>query len=176
MVTDNDGDEDGGRGDIAVARRLDSLYRRYAGWLRQTLRSRLGAAPDEADDLVQEAYARIARYTAADSDRHPKALLLTIARNLLRDSRGRAAYRLAAAAPRMVELGELLPIEPDQAEQLLLKQVVLGIPQPYRDVFILSRFTAMGYEQIAAHLGISQKTVKRRMTKALEHCARQLRY
>jgi DNA-directed RNA polymerase specialized sigma24 family protein len=61
MVTDDDGGDDGGRGDIAVARRLDSLYRLYAGWLRQTLRSRLGAAPDEADDLVQEAYVRIAR-------------------------------------------------------------------------------------------------------------------
>lgn len=175
MMKDEDGDD--GRDELAVAGRVDGLYRRYAGWLQRTLRHRFGAAADEAEDLVQEAYLRIARYTSAERDHHPRALLLAIARNLLRDARRSAAHRHRWVPPqRAVEPGELLPVEPDQAEQLLLKQIILGIPPAYRDVFILSRFTPMTYEDIARHCGISVKTVEWRMSKALEHCAAQLRY
>lgn len=171
-----DEEEDGGRSEMAVADRVDGLYRRYASWLRRTLRHRFGAANEEAEDLVQEAYLRLARYSDAARDHHPRALLLAIARNLLRDARRSAAHRHRWVPPhRAVEPGELLPVEPDQAEQLLLKQIILGIPPAYRDVFILSRFTPMTYEDIARHCGLSVKTVEWRMSKALEHCAAQLR-
>ncbi|KRB83132.1 hypothetical protein ASE00_12860 [Sphingomonas sp. Root710] len=162
---------------MGVGTRVDALFRRHAGWLQRTLRHRFGAAADEAEDLVQEAYLRIARYAEAGRDHHPRALLLAIARNLLRDTRRSAAHRHRwTPAWRAVEPGELLPVEPDQAEQLLLKQVILGMPPAYRDVFILSRFTPMSYADIARHYGLSIKTVEWRMRKALEHCAAQLRY
>jgi RNA polymerase sigma factor (sigma-70 family) len=62
-----------------------------------------------------------------------------------------------------------------QSTEVLLRQIVLGLPQPLRDVFVLSRFGGLTNSQIGEQLGISVKTVEKRMTKALAHCAAQLR-
>jgi RNA polymerase sigma-70 factor (ECF subfamily) len=176
MATHKDRTEDGDDGETMVRTRLERHYRAHAGWLGRTLRFRFGAGAEEAEDLVQESYLRMARYADGDHDRRPRALLLAIARNLLRDHRRSAAWRHGAQVQRALEPGEILPVEPDQAEQLLLKQIILGMPALYRDVFLLSRFSAMSYTDIARHLGLSVKTVEWRMTKALEHCSVQLRY
>lgn len=64
---------------------------------------------------------------------------------------------------------------PRQSDELLAKQLVLGLPQPLRDVFVLSRISGLSNNQIAEQLGISPKTVEKRMTKAKAHCAAQLR-
>jgi len=64
---------------------------------------------------------------------------------------------------------------PHQAAEVLAKQLVLGLPEPLRDVFVLSRFGGLTNTQIGEQLGISPKTVEWRMTKALAHCAAQLR-
>ncbi|VWX49762.1 sigma factor-like helix-turn-helix DNA-binding protein [Novosphingobium sp. 9U] len=49
------------------------------------------------------------------------------------------------------------------------------MPEPLRDVFVLSRFQRMTNRDIALHLGVSIKTVEARMSKALEHCLTKLR-
>lgn len=64
---------------------------------------------------------------------------------------------------------------PAQTDEVLAKQLVLGLPVPLRDVFVLSRFGGLTNTQIGEQLGISPKTVEWRMTKALAHCAAQLR-
>jgi RNA polymerase sigma-70 factor (ECF subfamily) len=62
-----------------------------------------------------------------------------------------------------------------QIDVVLTRQLVLGLPQPLRDVFVLSRVSGLSNNQIAEQLGISPKTVEKRMTKAKAHCAAQLR-
>lgn len=149
---------------------LSELYRQYAGWLTGRLRRLVGT--EQAEDLVQETYLRIARYPATDI-RHPKALLLRIAINLNLDvqrrTHGRTVRPADGSSP--VEAHEA----PRQAQAVLLKQVVLGLPDPLREVFVLSRFGGLTYEQIGERLGLSVKTVEWRMSKALAHCAAQLR-
>jgi len=151
---------------------LDVLHGRYAAWFRSRLVRRYG--PEEAEDLLQEAWLRLAPYEGLKDIRHPRALLLRIASNLAMDRGGRRRLREkhareAAAAPGWgVEA-------PGQAEVLFAKQVVLGLPQPLRDVFVLSRIKGLSNRQIAEQLGISPKTVEWRMTKALAHCAAQFR-
>ncbi|MDP3746804.1 MAG: RNA polymerase sigma factor [Phenylobacterium sp.] len=152
---------------------LDVLYRRYADWLTAMLRRRFGASiGDTADDLVQETYVRIAPYEAAGQIRRPQALLMRVASNLARDHLRRNNVRgvqVEFSGEDSVEDAER--IDADQVEALLFKQIVLTMPPAYRDVFVLSRIAGLTYEEIAAHSGLSIKTVEWRMSRALAHCA-----
>lgn len=144
------------------------LYDRYAPWLRERLRGRFGA---EAEDIGQDAWVRVAALEGVDAIRHPKAFLLKVATNvaLMRARHTGVVDRHAAVQV------EIEREEADQLERLALKEVILSLPQPLRDVFLLSRVAGLSNAQIADRLGISQKTVEWRMTRALAHCAKQLR-
>ncbi len=145
---------------------LNGLYRRYAAWLNRRLRARV--SPEDAADVVQETYIRIAPY-AEDGIAHPRAFLLQVAMNLVRDNGRRERRRRADVDLRApdVEIAS-------QFDQVLLAQIVRSMPQLYRDVFVLSRFDGMTYPDIARELEISVKTVEWRMSKALEYCALRL--
>ena len=151
---------------------LEGLYRRYAGWLTGMLRRRFGASlGDTVEDLVQETYLRVAPYEAAGRVRRPQALLLNVASNLARDELRRRAVRRGGAAAALAEPVFEAHADPDQVEALFFKDLVLSMPQPYRDVFVLSRIAGLTYEEIAAHSGLSIKTVEWRMSRALAYCA-----
>lgn len=168
--------EAGRRGAAGAIDPIDELYRRYADWLGRALALRLRFSRPDVEDIVQETYVRVSGYSSADLARYPKALLLRVGVNLARD-RIRRSTRHAAAitGPEAGSWFAATSSPPDQEQSLLLKEVVLSLPDPLRDVFVLSRFTTMTYDQIASHLGISVKTVEWRMTKALSHCAQHLR-
>jgi RNA polymerase sigma-70 factor (ECF subfamily) len=119
--------------------------------------------------MVQETYLRIAPYDG-DSIRHPKALLLRVAVNLVRDDRRRRARRA-----RFLDQQPAVEAEAaSQHDQVLLKQIILTMPLLYRDIFVLNRFGGMTYPEIARARGISVKTVEWRMSKALQYCASRL--
>ncbi|MEN5175919.1 putative RNA polymerase sigma factor FecI [compost metagenome] len=148
-------------------RGLSQLYGQYSDWLSTRLRH-LGVTG--VDDVVQETYLRIAAYQARGEVRHPKSLLLRIATNLVAEE-GRRAQRQrlhVAAAPLWTDAAS-------QTEAVLLKQLVLKLPQPERDIFMLSRFGSLTNEQIASRLEVSVKTVERRISRALKQVDAQLR-
>lgn len=153
--------------DPEAAAGLNGLYRRYAGWLNGRLRVHVDA--DQAADVVQETYLRAAPYQSGDI-RHPKSFLLRIALNLVRDESRRRKRQAAASGQRQEAQCEAAA----QAEELMLKQIVLSMPLLYRDIFVLSRFGGMTYSEIAAARGLNVKTVEWRMSKALEHCVARL--
>ncbi|WP_409516136.1 RNA polymerase sigma factor [Brevundimonas sp.] len=146
---------------------LGDLYRAHADWLSVRLRH-LGVTG--VDDVVQETYLRIAPYQARGEVRHPKSLLLRIATNLVAEEgrRTQRQRRHAATAPLWTDA-------PSQTEAVLLKQLVLKLPQPERDIFMLSRFGSLTNEQIASRLEVSVKTVERRISRALKQVDAQLR-
>lgn len=147
---------------------LDLLYRRHAKWLAAMLRRRFGQGFDsEADDIVQEAYARLAARPSVV--RRPQALLMHMASNLARDLLRRRAVRgrhaddqLRGPSPTSIAAGAL--------DDLVVKETILSIPEPYRDVFVLSRFDGLTYEEIATRCGLSVKSVEWRLSKAVDHC------
>lgn len=148
--------------------RLEDHYRRYAAWLRARLRVRFGH--EVADDLVQEAFLRLAPYRAKQI-RSPKALLLRIASNLALDGLAREGVRRRyqqTAGPAVEALDS-------PHETLLLKQIIQAMPEKDRDVFLLSRFGGLTHAQIASRLGVAVKTVEWRMARALKHCDDHLR-
>jgi len=149
-----------------------AIYDRYADWLKAKLVRRYGT--QDAEDLFQETWLRVAPYQASGLVRHPKALLLRIASNLAVDRYAKRNRRVRHEheAGRLDGWGFELPA---QTDEVMAKQLVLGLPVPLRDVFVLSRFGGLTNTQIGEQLGISPKTVEWRMTKALAHCAAQLR-
>lgn len=153
---------------------LAQLYRRYSGWLTGVLRKRYGA--QVAEDLVQETYLRLAPYQAIQDIRYPRALLAQVASNLARDQHRRtmAVARTVGALAIDQSMGEIAS-DADQLETLLYKQILLGMPRGYRDVYVLNRFGGLTYAEIANHCGLSVKAVEWRMSQALAYCAKHLR-
>lgn len=147
------------------------LYRSYSAWLHGMM-LRWGAG-DAADDIVQETYLRLGRRPPGDAVNHPQAFLLKTARNIMRN-----AVRATIAAKRLppADFGGIASIaQADQFEETLLRETIEALPEPLRDVFVMSRFGGMGNEQIAQALNLSVKTVEWRMTKALAFCTDRLR-
>jgi RNA polymerase sigma factor (sigma-70 family) len=142
---------------------IDEVYRTHGNWLIAFLRRRFGH--QDAEDLAQETYARAVSSGAAI--RNPRAFLARVALNAARDQIRRRRARPvfvrddAAAPPR---------VEPSQTETVFLKEAILALPPRLQQVFLLSRFTGLTYEEIADRCGISVKTVEKRMTKALAMC------
>lgn len=153
---------------------MDQLYRRHASWLGGMLRRRFGQGLDaDADDVVQETYARLAPHAVRDI-RRPRALLMRVASNLAKDIlrrrevRGRHA-KAVRDEPEGGVTGEAA------LELLAAKEVILSIPEAYRDVFVLSRFHGLTYEEIATRCGLSVKSVEWRLSKAIAHCVKHVK-
>ncbi|WP_313472137.1 RNA polymerase sigma factor [Brevundimonas sp.] len=115
---------------------LGDLYLRHARWLSTRLRQ-LGV--ESPDDVVQETYLRIAPYQARGEVRHPKSLLLRIATNLVAEEGRRVQRQRLHAATTTTACNDAA----SQTEAVLLKQLILKLPQPERDIFLLSRFGSL---------------------------------
>ncbi|WP_353738816.1 RNA polymerase sigma factor [Brevundimonas sp.] len=150
---------------------VERLYRQYSAWLCVRLTKRYGR--NNAEDLTQETWLRLEPYSRANEIRHPRALLMHIASNVAVDAARRRGRDWPAKA--WEDEDWYAAEEAGQAEYVLLKQILLSLPSPLQSVFVLSRFENLTYSQIADRLGISQKTVEWRMSKALAHCASKLR-
>jgi RNA polymerase sigma-70 factor (ECF subfamily) len=144
---------------------LDAAYRTHAGWLVAFLARRFGR--QIAEDLAQETFLRLAR--APIDWRTPKSVLARAALNVAQDHLRREG---AQRRPRLVSDGGVAEAVtlPDQDESALHREVVAKLPRNLRDVYCLSRFGGMTYDEIAAHTGLSVKAVEKRMTKALKLC------
>lgn len=147
---------------------LELLYRHHFSWLLSSVRRRFGA--NEAEDLVQEVYIRASAYQGREVS-NPRALLMQIATRAAIDR----VRREQARPPTQGASADHLSAEASQDDALTLKQTILQLPPRLREVFLLSRFGGLSYEEIAEHLGLSVKTVEWRMTKALRLCAAKVR-
>lgn len=150
-------------------KRTQSLQTNHGSWLQSQLAKRYGR--QEAEDLAQDTWLRLASITASFIPEHPRAFLLRVANNLAinRHHRRGVGERVEATAAPDDRL------DADQEMRVLYSQIILGLPEPLRDVFLLSRVDGLTNVQIGEKLGISPKTVEWRMTRALAQCAAQLR-
>jgi RNA polymerase sigma factor (sigma-70 family) len=150
---------------------VESQVRR---WLARHVRS-LSAA--DIDDLIQEAYSRI--WGAELQGVHnPRAYLFATLRNLLAEQARRAQI---VPMERMGEIDELrIPSEepgPERrasARQELdrLRALVLALPAQCRTAFELRKIQGLSQREVAARMGISERTVEKHLAKALERLLR----
>lgn len=140
-------------------------YRQHRSWLIRFLSRRFGSHVSE--DLVQEAFVR--SLTSPSEIRNPRAFLVTVAI--------RAAREAASRHPQLFEVQTLFPghVAPDGDEAAALEQVILRLPKPLREVFLLSRFGGLSNAEIADRCGLSVKRVEARLTKARQLCTAWIR-
>jgi RNA polymerase sigma factor (sigma-70 family) len=155
--------------------RLDALYRAQALDLRRKLRARVGSA-DEANDLVQDAFARLAGAQPEEGLRNHAAFLNRIVRNLLIDRSRRRATRWPH-----VSLDIDIAVRPEQSDAIEAEQtrhcyraIVASLPPRTRQVFMLHRVDDLSYRQIAERLGIGVRTVEWHIAQAISRISKGL--
>jgi RNA polymerase sigma-70 factor (ECF subfamily) len=153
---------------------LHDLYRDHRGWLESWLSRRLGNGCDAAD-LSQDTFLRILASSQRIADlQEPRAYLLTVGKRLLSNFYQRRSLEQAYLNALALLPEDSVP-SPEQRWLLLetlqvLDELLDGLPTAVRRAFLWSQLEGLGYQQIAERLCVSERTIKRYMAQAYEHC------
>jgi RNA polymerase sigma-70 factor (ECF subfamily) len=157
------------------------LFNKYRAALLRHV-ERMVRSREDAAELVQETYLRVMRQVQTSRfEAAARAYLFQTATNLARDHHRRQRFR---AHDRLDELPEAdLPVGSPPVDQsvaadqvfALLKVAIAALPPTTRDVFLRARVQNQGYAQIARELGMSLRTVERRMAEAMAALCDRLR-
>jgi RNA polymerase sigma factor (sigma-70 family) len=127
----------------------------------------------EADDLIQEAYAKLAGLTTVSNISHPKAYLYQTVKRLILDHIRRSKLvsieaMAEVAVPAVLEEG-FTPerILSGRQELERLYRAIARLPAACRSVFMMRKFDDMPQKAIAARLRVSENTIEKRMVRAL---------
>jgi RNA polymerase sigma-70 factor (ECF subfamily) len=147
---------------------IDRLYR--AAWA-------LCGSREDAEDLVQETYARVLakpRFLRSEDD---LGYLLRTLRNTFLNKKRTESRRLRPA-PLPDELDVIAdPRSPDPAAALEAGEVyaaVAALPADYRDVLVAVDVTGLSYKEAARALRIPEGTVMSRLYRARQQVVRQI--
>jgi RNA polymerase sigma factor (sigma-70 family) len=125
---------------------------------------------DAAEDLVQEAFIRLARHAHRVETARAPAYLRSIVLNLARDHnrRGLVSLRHQLAAGREIDLPDEAParLVADEQQAAVL-DAVRHLPLRQRDCVVLRYLHELGIEEISTTLGISPNSVKTHLKRAL---------
>lgn len=132
-------------------------------------------SPSDVEDVLQEAFLRCYEAEKVRRLEHPSSYLLRTAVNLAINQGGSASHRLNSSLERLEdELGSELDVERqaiDRERLALYCEAVAELPMQCRRAFLLKKVYGLSQREIAAHLGISESTVEKHVSKGLLHCA-----
>jgi RNA polymerase sigma-70 factor (ECF subfamily) len=143
---------------------FDRLYN-FAHWLAQN--------PDEAEDLVQETYAKALKgFSSFQPGTNFKAWMFRILRNTFLNSR--TGLKAATMQLDIENEDPALPVERQTPETILLgrdsrellQSAIEELPVAYREVLLLCEVEEMSYQDIAAAVAIPIGTVMSRLSRA----------
>ena len=159
---------------MPAAQHFHDLYRDHRGWLESWLRRRMGNGSDAAD-LSQDTFLRVLASSQRIADlQEPRAYLATVGKRLLANFYKRRSLEQAYLDALMLLPEESVP-SPEQRWLLLealqaLDELLDGLPVAVRRAFLWSQLEGLGYAEIAERLQVSERTIKRYMAQAYEHC------
>ena len=159
---------------------MKALVARFQAPLRSYFRKR-AYDPEEAEDLTQEVFCRLASQETGSRIDNPEAYIFQAAANLLRDKARRESSRVGVLRElsRQSEhkFEELSPERVLQGRQGLasIQRALNELPERTRIVFVLHRFEELKYSEIAHRLEISVSGVEKHMMDAIRHVASRLR-
>ena len=148
---------------------LDRLYR--AAWA-------LCGSREDAEDLVQDTYARVLRRTRIVRGDDDLGYLLRVLRNTFISQRRAAARRPRSAGGAAAELERAAPragARPEQAAQAhAVYEAIAALPGPYRDALAAVDVAGLSYAEAARALRVRQGTLTSRLHRARAQVARAL--
>jgi len=165
-----------------TARRTDSinrLFREHANSVRRYL-CRVVAAPEVAEELTQEAFARVylsPRLATVDS---PRSFLFRTARNLALNHLVRqrtVTFEYLEDHPGFEVRDETPSVErwlSAREELELVRTVIAELPPKCRHVFLLLRINGLSIQEVACEMGLSETMVRKYAARAFEHCQARL--
>lgn len=130
-----------------------------------------GRTGHDAEDLVQEAFVRLANYERQNVVEKPEAFLMTTAINLSTDG-----YRARAIRGEQVLLEDdvLVDTAPGIEEVMLsreridrLSECLQRLPEKTRNIFLAHRVEGLAYKEIARLHGLSVSSVEKHVAKAM---------
>jgi len=143
---------------------FDQLYN-FARWLTHD--------PTEAEDLVQETYAKALRgFPSFQPGTNFRAWIYRILRNTFLTSR--TGLKATAMVPLDAEDADELPGGPEtpetvfisNSEQQLLQEALEALPVHFREILLLCEAEEMSYQEISETLSIPIGTVMSRLSRA----------
>lgn len=153
----------------SLPRHLDRLYR--AAWA-------LCGSPHDAEDLVQETFARVLARPRRLRGHDELAYLMTVLRNTFLTQRRTAARRPRTGS---MPLEELEPVDPRSGtrpeEALQAKEVfavIAALPERYRLALVAVDIAGLSYREAAGVLETREATIATRVFRAREQVARRL--
>lgn len=163
-----------------AARWFADEVQRHEPQLRSYLQGRFPRVRD-VDDVVQESYLRIWKARAAHPIDSAKGFLFTIARHLAIDwvKKNRAAPDVAGR-----DLAALTVVDeqPDAFERLcyqekvdVLADALAELPERCREILVLRRLRCLPQKEVAARLGISERTVENLLARGIKRCVHRIR-
>jgi RNA polymerase sigma-70 factor (ECF subfamily) len=154
---------------------IHTLYQSHSRWLLGFLYRRLGNRPDAAD-LVQDTFVRILhRPRQFEGQSAERSYLATIARGLCIDHWRRQKLEHAWLEHLALQPPALQP-SPEQRALIVetlheVDAMLQRLPGKVRHAFLLAQIDGLAYRDIAAHIGVSERMIKKYMAQALLHCA-----
>jgi RNA polymerase sigma-70 factor (ECF subfamily) len=142
---------------------------------------RAGVTEADIDDLLQEAYCRLAALRSVDHIDNPAGYFLRVVKNAWRDSLRRSKVvpldSLTENAALFVrdETNGIEAAAIAKEELGRIDAVLATLPERCRAIFIAKRVEGLSQREIAARLGVSENVVENDIQKALRAIQRMLR-
>ncbi|HEV7138104.1 MAG TPA: sigma-70 family RNA polymerase sigma factor [Steroidobacteraceae bacterium] len=158
---------------------IERLCRAHEAQLLAYLTQMLGR-PEVAREVAQDAFEQVHRMYRPEQVMFPRAMLFKVATNfaLMHLRRRRLENATMTSADGMEEVPDqrLGPDRQAMAAQIgqHLTNVIKELRPNLRNVFVMAHVQGKPRKEIAAALGISEKRVDKRMTKALKVCRERL--
>ncbi|HEV2560761.1 MAG TPA: RNA polymerase sigma factor [Rhizomicrobium sp.] len=131
----------------------------------------------DAEDLRQEVYMRVCEAAQSDIPHSAKSFVFTVARNLLID-RARREPIVSIEAVADLETLNVAIDEPGPDRNAIardelrrLQAALENLPQRFRSAVVMRKVDGLSRREIAARLGITEKTVERHLTEGLRALA-----
>ncbi|XHS80267.1 RNA polymerase sigma factor [Burkholderiaceae bacterium UC74_6] len=131
---------------------------------------RRGRTPHDAEDLVQEAFVRLACYQRDHEVDRPEAFLMRTALNLSIDKH---RIRVSHGEEVLIEDVVLVDLRPPPEDVLLAKErmarlslALSRLTPKTREIFLAHRLEGVSYQELAKRFGLSISTVEAHVAKA----------